>query len=257
MIKSKDRVVLITGGSSGIGFEMAKQMLEEGSNVIICGRSKEKLDEAKRKLSKVTAIQCDITSAEERKVLAERIAKEFPNINMLINNAGIVQRYLLATTGDLSSRITKEWETNYLAPVILTQLILPLLVKNKGTVVNVSSGLAHIPLSIEPNYCATKAAMHSMTQSMRLQYAKVGVKVIEFLYPEVNTPFQEGHATNRAISPEVAAGEALRQMNSGKEEVYIKMSKIMYWISRLAPKRGVKMINGFIPESVEEILRNR
>lgn len=257
MINSKDRVVLITGGSSGIGFEMAKQMLEAGSKVIICGRSHKKLDEAKRKLPKVIAIQCDITSADERKGLVERMLNDFPNLNMLMNNAGVVSRYLLATTGDLTDRITAEWETNYLAPIILTQLFLPLLIKNRGTVVNVSSGLAHIPLSIEPNYCATKAAMHSMTQSMGIQYAKVGVKVVEILYPEVNTPFQEGHATARAISPEVAAGEALRQLNSGKDEIYVKMSKMMYRISRLAPRRGLKMINGFIPAEVEELLRER
>ena len=257
MIQSKDRVVLITGGSSGIGFAMARKMLEEGSKVIICGRSQKKLIEAKRKLPKVIAIQCDITSAHERIALAERLYNEFPNFNLLMNNAGIVYRYLLGKTGDLEERIKTEWETNYLAPVILTQLLLPLLLKNHGMVVNVSSGLAHMPLSIEPNYCATKAAMHSMTQSMRIQYSKENIKVIEILYPEVNTPFQEDHATARAISPEAAAGEALRQLNIGKDEIYVKRSRMMYWISRLIPKRGLKMINGFIPAEAEELLRER
>lgn len=257
MTNLKDRVVLITGGSSGIGFEMAKQMVEEGSKVIICGRSQKKLDEVKRKLPKVTAIQCDITFVEGRKALVERITSDFPNLNMLMNNAGVVSRYLLATTGDLTDRITTEWETNYLAPVILTQLFLPILIRNHGTVVNVTSGLAYLPLSVEPNYCATKAAMHSMTQSMRIRYAKKGVKVVEILYPEVNTPFQEGHATARAISPELAAGEALRQLNSGKDEIYVKSSKMIHWISRLAPKRGLKIINGFVPAKVEEFLQDR
>lgn len=257
MTNLKDRVVLITGGSSGIGFEMAKQMLEEGSKVIICGRSQKKLDEAKRKLPKVTEIQCDIASTDQRKALVERMVNDFPNLNMLMNNAGVVSRYLLATTGDLTDRITAEWETNYLAPVILTQLFLQLLIKNRGTVVNVSSGLSHIPLSIEPNYCATKAAMHSMTQSMRIQYAKVGIKVVEILYPEVNTPFQEGHATARAINPQVAAGEALKQLDRGQDEIYVGMSGMMHLISRIAPRRGMKMINGFIPAEVEELLRER
>jgi uncharacterized oxidoreductase len=257
VIESKNRVALITGGSSGIGFEMAKLMLDGGTNVIICGRSQEKLDETKRKLPKVTTIQCDIMSADDRKKLAEKVATDFPNLNMRMNNAGIVHRYLLATTGDLTSRITEEWETNYLAPVILTQLILPILIKNKGTVVNVSSGLAHLPLSIEPNYCATKAAIHSMTQSMRIQYAKVHVKVIEILYPEVNTPFHQGHATERAISPKVADEEALRQLNRGNDEIYVKTSGMLYWISRLAPKRGVNKVNRFISDEVEEILRKR
>lgn len=257
MIESKNRVVLITGGSSGIGFEMAKHMLEEGSKVIICGRSQKKLDETKRKLPKVITIQCDITSDEERKALLERIDKNFPDLNMLMNNAGIVTRYLLPKTGDLSERIRSEWETNYFAPVILTQLFLPILARNHGTVVNVTSGLAHIPLSIEPNYCATKAALHSMTQSMRLQYAKSGVNVVEILYPEVDTPFQEGHASARALSPQVAAGEALKQLNRGQEEIHIGMSRMLYLISRLMPRRGLKMINGFITEKEEALVSGR
>lgn len=257
MIKQENRIVLITGGSSGIGLEMARQMLEGGSKVIICSRSQNKLDEAKRKLPKVITIQCDITAPLERKALVEKVTKDYPKLNMLVNNAGIVNRYLLAQTGDLTDRIRDEWETNYLAPVILAQLFMPILARNQGTVVNIGSGLAHIPLSIEPNYCATKAALHSMTQSMRIQYAKVGIKVVEILYPEVNTPFQEGHATPKALSPQVAAREALRQINKGKDEIHIKMSRMMYVISRLMPKRGVKMINGFITEKMEELIAQR
>ncbi len=257
MIKPKSRVVLITGGSSGIGLEMATQMLEEGSKVIICSRSQKKLDEARKKLPKVTTIQCDITSAEERKALVERVAKDFPELNMLMNNAGIVKRYLLPTTGDLSDRLRAEWETNYLAPVILSQLFLPILQQNHGTVVNITSGLAHLPLSIQPNYCATKAALHSMTQSMRIQYAKVGVKVVEIFYPEVDTPFQEGHATARAINPHVAVKEALGQMNRGQEDIHVNRSKMLYRISRLMPKRGLKMINSFITDKEEALLSER
>lgn len=257
MIKPKDRVTLITGGSSGIGLEMAKQMMEEGSKVIICGRSQTKLDDAKKKLPNIITIQCDITSKEDRKALAEHLTHNFPSLNMLINNAGIAFRYFLAKTGDLTDRLVAEWETNYLAPVILSQLLLPLLIQNHGTVINVSSGLAHLPLSIEPNYCATKAALHSMTQSMRIQYGKFGVEVVEILYPEVNTPFSEGLATPTALSPQTAAGEALRQLNIGKEEIYVKRSRMLYEISRWLPKRGLKMMNGPLPEHVEAILLKR
>ncbi len=257
MVNSKKRTILITGGSSGIGFEMARQMLDEGSKVIICGRTAEKLNDAKKKLPQLNIIQCDISSEEERKTLVERITKEYPDFNMLMNNAGIARRYLLSKTGDLTERLEVEWRTNYFAPVILTQLLLPLLSKNHGTLVNVSSGLAHIPLSIEPNYCATKAALHSMTQSMRVQYEKIGVDVAEIFYPEVNTPFQEGHASERAISPKEAAGEALKQLNQGKDEIHVKMSKMLYLLSRLMPKRGLKIMNGQITKEIETLLHNR
>lgn len=137
------------------------------------------------------------------------------------------------------------------------EVFIPLLIQNHGMLVNVSSGLAYLPLSIEPNYCATKAALHSMTQSMRMQYGKMGVEVVEILYPEVNTPFQEGHATARAITPKIAASEALRQMNQGRDEIYVKGSKMLYQISRWMPKRGLKIMNGFIPEKFYEILLTR
>ncbi len=257
MIKPKNRVVLITGGSSGIGLEMAKQMLEEGSKVIITSRSQKKLDDAQKNLPKVITIQCDITSEEERKALMEQIAEDFPDLTMLMNNAGIVSHYLLPTTGDLSKRLRAEWETNYMAPVLLTQLFLPILIKNHGTVVNISSGLAHVPLSIQPNYCATKAALHSMTQSMRIQYAKVGINVVEVFYPEVNTPFHGGHATSRAISPHVAVKEALEQLNRGQEEIHVDKSKMLYRISRVMPKRALKIINSFITEKEEALFSDQ
>lgn len=131
---------------------------------------------------------------------------------------------------------------------------LPLLVTNKGTVVNVSSGLAHVPLSIEPNYCATKAALHSITQSMRVQFSRCGVRVVEIAYPAVDTPFQEGHAPDNAIQPEEAAAVALAGLYRGKEEIRVKMAGFIYALSRLAPKGAVKMMNGFVPESAYELL---
>ena len=257
MLNSSNDIVLITGGSSGIGFEMARLLLEENYLVIICGRSKLKLEEAQRKLPKLITIQCDITSTQDRERLVDRIKNEYPSLTLLINNAGVVYRYLMEKTGDLNKRMEEEWKTNVMAPVELSQLLLPCIAKNGGTVVNVSSALAHVPLSIEPHYCATKAALHSITQSMRIRYKKVGVKVVEIFYPEVDTPFQEGHATERAISPEVAAYEALRQLKRGKDEIYVKRSKMMFRISRLLPKKGVKIINGFLPEMVEEMLSKR
>lgn len=257
MISTQNRIALITGGSSGIGLEMARLMLEQGSKVIICSRSPQKLDAAKKQLPRVTAIQCDVTLQQDLNNLSNRIAEEFPGLNLLMNNAGISQRFLLESTGDLAERLEAEWRTNYRAPVLLTQQLLPLLKKNSGTVVNVTSGLANIPLSVEPDYCATKAALQSMTQSMRVRYAKIGVKVVEILYPEVDTPFNEGQPTANAISPQTAAREALRQLNRGRAEIHIGMARMLRLMRALAPKQGIRMLNGFIPEQVEELLRGR
>jgi len=254
MNHQSERVVLITGGSSGIGFEMAKQMVAQHSVVIICGRSHEKLEDAKRKVPQLVTIQCDITKAEDRLALHKQISTNFRGLNMLMNNAGIAKRYLLAKTGDLEARIAEELQTNFLAPVFLTQLFLPILIENKGTVVNVSSGLAYVPLSVEPSYCASKAALHSMTQSMRVQFAKSGIKVVEIFYPAVDTPFQGGHAPNNAMKPDEAAAIALQGLNSGKEEIRVRMAGFIFAMSRLMPKRALRLINGFIPDNVEELL---
>ena len=113
MTNQSSRVVLITGGSSGIAFEMAKQMVAQRSTVIICGRSQEKLDNAKRKVPQLVTIQCDITKAEDRAALHEQISTQFKDLNMLINNAAIAERYLLAKTRDLETRLVTEWQTNF------------------------------------------------------------------------------------------------------------------------------------------------
>ena len=96
-----------------------------------------------------------------------------------------------------------------------------------------------------------------MTQSMRIHFAKKGIRVVEILYPEVDTPFSEGRATKNAISPQLAASEALKELNSGREEIHVKRSKMIYTISRLMPKRGLKILNSGISKEIETILRER
>lgn len=111
------RKVLITGGSSGLGLELAKQMAAQGSTVIICGRSQEKLDQAVKQSPQLIAIRCDIASGKERKDLFQTISGSHGDLNMLINNAGIVRRFLFETVNgdDLEEKIDDEWKTNYLA----------------------------------------------------------------------------------------------------------------------------------------------
>lgn len=243
MVGEADRTVLITGGSSGIGFEMAKQMVVQQATVIICGRSQEKLDRAKSEEPQLITIQCDITEQHEREVMCDRISREFDGLNMLMNNAGIVKRYQFAKEGELETKLFDEWRTNFIAPVLLTRRLLPILVKNKGSVVNVTSGLVYVPLSIQSNYCATKAALHSMTQSMRVELSKLGIKVVEIFYPAVDTPFQEGQAPVTAMSASEAAAIALKELNKGKEEIRVKMAAYLFILGRLFPKQIVPLFN--------------
>lgn len=253
----KNQTVLITGGSSGIGLEMAKQMIGLGNRVIICGRSEEKLEIAKNQQPELVTIKCDITKSADREALYQKMVKHFGNLDILINNAGIVNRFLMSKNDNIENLIAEEWQTNYLAPVLLTRLFLKLLSDSRGVVVNANSGLAYIPLFIEPNYCATKAALHSMSLSMRIQFEILGIKVIEIFYPAVDTPFQKGHAPKSAIMPDEAAKIAINGIKKGKNEIFIKKAALMYKLSRLMPKRALKIISGFVPENYEAILTSK
>jgi uncharacterized oxidoreductase len=249
-----DKTVLITGGSSGIGFEMAKRLAALRAEVIVRGRSEEKLREAKRLAPELSIARCDVADADDRRNLLDGIRARRGRIDLLVNNAGIGMRYLLEKGENLEKRVTEEWRTNFLAPLLLTQEFLPLLEKSSGTVAFVGSGLAYIPLSVEPSYCASKAALHSMAQSMRLRYSKRGVKVAEIFYPAVDTPFQRGRAPANAMSPVEAAGLAVKGLLAGKAEIHVGMAGFMRAMSRIMPGKALRIINGFIPDDVEEIL---
>ncbi len=235
-----DRTVLITGGSSGIGLAMAQQLVADGATVIICGRSQARLDAAQRNVPQLHTIRCDLTQHADR---------EAP-----INTAAIAHRYLFAPVTDLEAKLTQEWQTNYLAPVLLGRDLLPLLDRNHGTIVNVTTGLVYVPLSIQPNYCATKAALHSMTQSMRHQLAETNVRVVEILYPVVDTPFQQGRAPQHAMSPEAAAAEALAGLQRGKTVIHVGRASLLHWLSRLMPNRALQMVNRVVSEEIKLIL---
>lgn len=250
----ENNTILITGGSSGIGLEMAKQMLRMGNRVIICGRSAERLVHITKQQPGLVAIKCDITKAEERDALYEQILKQFGNLDVLINNAGIVKRFIFSKNDDLESEIIHEWQTNYLAPILLTQKFMKLLSSSMGTVVNVNSGLAYLPLFIQPNYCATKAALHSISLSMRIQFKKPGIKVVEIFYPAVDTPFQQGHAPKNAIKPDIAAKIAIRGLLKGKNEIHVKTAGLIYLLSRIMPNIAMKLVSGLVPNNYEEML---
>jgi len=252
MRESKKRVVLITGGGSGIGYAMAMHMSKEGSTVIICGRSPERLADAQARCPDLITISCDITCAKDRQRLVDTVSNDYPDLNMLINNAGIMSRLSLTNSEDLTDIITNEWNTNYFAPIILAQDLLPVLVANQGTIVNVCSALSYVPISTQSNYCATKAALMSMTQSMRMQYEKVGVKVVGVYFPEVDTPFQKGYVTPRAISPQKAAADALRQMDKGNLEVRVKRAKLIHILHRLMPERAIGIINTIAHTKIDD-----
>jgi uncharacterized oxidoreductase len=179
--------VLITGGTSGIGLAFAKELMQAGSTVIICGRREHRLEEIKQQYPDIITKVTDVTVDSDREELADWVVKNHPAINILINNAGVQLKTDLTKPVDLS-RVRSEVETNLVAPIHLASLLVQhLMGKQNGAIINISSGLAFVPLAFMPVYCATKAAIHSLTLSLRYQLKDSYIKVFEIAPPAVDT----------------------------------------------------------------------
>jgi uncharacterized oxidoreductase len=192
--------ILITGGGSGIGRGLAEVLQAQGNQVIIAGRRKAALEETVAANPGMKFLTLDIDGAAAIKTFAERVAAEFPALNVLINNAGIMRpENLLAQQKDLADAeaiVT----TNLLGPIRLTAALLPLLRKQAhSTIINVSSGLAFVPLALTPTYSATKAALHSYTCSLRYQLKDTTTEVLEIIPPYVQTDLLGGAEDPRAM----------------------------------------------------------
>ena len=180
--------ILITGGGSGIGRGLAQALHALGNQVIIADRRKRALDETAAANPGMRAFLLDVDDPAAIRAFATQITAEFPSLNGLFNNAGIMRpEMLLAQQPDLADAeaiVT----TNLLGPIRLTAALLPHFKKQpRATILNVSSGLAFLPLAITPTYCATKAAIHSYTLSLRHQLRSTGIEVLELIPPHVAT----------------------------------------------------------------------
>lgn len=179
--------VLITGGGSGIGRALAEQFHQRKNKVIIAGRRRQLLEETVAANPGMAFYPFDVEKAESIQALAATLSREHADLNVLINNAGImrVENLLKQTDTATAEAIVT---TNLLGPLRLTTALLPLLLKMPhSTIMNVSSGLATVPLAFTPTYCATKAAIHSYTESLRYQLRDTNVEVLELTPPYVAT----------------------------------------------------------------------
>ncbi|WP_306568772.1 SDR family oxidoreductase [Flavobacterium lindanitolerans] len=240
----QNNTILITGGSSGLGLEMAKQFIRLGNKVIVCSRTSEKLRQAQKIVPGIITYVCDISIGEERRKLSKWVDENHPEINILINNAAIVHRIQFADDAESYEKSVEEIATNLQAPIHLSKLFLPLLAVNSGAkIINITTGLVYVPRTDYPFYNATKAALHSFTQVLRNQLKNNSVKVIEVLFPVVDTPWHEGNTPKIAITPQKAVNEMIKGLTNGKNEIRIGKVRILYYLSRLAPKFAFRKIN--------------
>lgn len=248
-MKLSGNTILITGGSSGIGLTLSKQFIKRNNKVIICGRSKQKLDDAKKQIPELEIFQCDISDKNQCKELARWIIKEHPKLNLLINNAAIVNKTNFLSTNEIIEMAEQEMETNFMAPVRLIHFLYPNMQKNDHpTIINITTGLIYSPRADYPFYNSTKAALHSFTQVFRKQTEMLTVNTIEVMFPAVDTPWHKGNPPQIAISADKAVSEMLIGLEKGKTEIRVAGAKLLYLLSRIAPKFAFKKVNSLQDE---------
>ncbi len=232
--------ILITGGTSGIGQALAAQFLTRGNTVIVTGRTEARLAAARAALPGVHTFVCDQADPASIAKLCADVVQAFPGLNVLINNAGIGLKLDLNDERRSLADMEAEIRTNLIGPIQMIQLLLPHLKRQAAPViVNVSSGLAFVPMPLKPIYCATKAALHSYTQSLRVQLTGTPVKVVELAPPAVKTEFNKGQEDiNVASAMDVTkfAQAAMRGLGQGRDEVLPGMVPMLRIIGRLNPR---------------------
>ena len=190
-----NNTILITGGNGGIGRGLAEAFHKLGNTVIVTGRKQDKLDETVAANPGMKAMTLDVADPADIKAFAGKMAKDFPALNVVINNAGIMEGEDATQPGTEVAERTVA--INLLGPIRLTDALLPQLLKQPdATVMTVSSGLAFVPIFPNPTYCATKAAIHSYSQTLRYQLKDTSVGVIELVPPYVQTHLQGEHQAN-------------------------------------------------------------
>jgi uncharacterized oxidoreductase len=226
-MKTTGNTILITGGTSGIGLGLARRFHEAGNKVIIAGRRKELLDQITVAHPGIEAIVLDIADPASIIRASEAMATRFPELNVLVNNAGIMQWENLRDPGGL--QVAEETvATNLLGTIRMVYAFLPQLAnKADAVIMNVSSALAFVPFPATPTYNATKAAIHSFTESLRIQLADASVKVIELAPPGVQTTLLGQQDSEQAMPLEDFLSEAIALLHTDAQEIIVERAKFM------------------------------
>lgn len=252
----ENNTVLITGGTSGFGLEFTKNFLNLGNTVIITGRNQTKLEETKKLFPKVHIFQSDVGDPTAIKALFEKVTKQFPSLNILINNAGEMLRINLHDTSIDLDTINREISINLSGPIRMVQQFLPHLKKQPAAaILNVTSGLSMIPFPISPIYGATKAGLRSYKKSLRVQLKNTKIKVFDLAAPAASTPlsdkFKDDVDAKMTMEPGKLIAQAIKGMANDKYEIYPGLSKVLYFLSRVAPGIGLNMFSKPVDKMLE------
>jgi uncharacterized oxidoreductase len=236
----RQRTILVTGGTSGIGLEFGRQLLDLGNTVIVTGRDQARLDQASATLPGVHTLLSDASDRAAIETLYKDVVERVPSLDTIINNAGIMRNLRVDQERSLAD-LTREIEVMLNGPIWMIQQFLPLLKSRKESlIVNVSSGLAFVPFPAAPVYSAAKAGLHAYTRCLRAQVEGTGVRVVELAPPGTETPlfrgeFAEEMKSEKGMDPKVLVRRAIEGIEAGKTEIRPGPSNILKIASRLAP----------------------
>lgn len=227
--------ILITGGGSGIGRGLAEAFHARGNKVIVTGRDTSKLDAIVRANPGIEALELDVDDPAAINAVTKRITSDMPSLNVLINNAGIMRAEDLKS-GDIDTA-EATISTNLLGPIRLTAALLPhLLTRPNAAILTVSSGLAFVPRALAPTYCATKAAIHSYSQTLRVQLRDTSVQVIELVPPYLQTelmgPAQAADPNAMPLADYISETMALLEEKPDADEILVQRVFFQRWAER-------------------------
>ena len=240
-----NKTILITGGGSGIGFEIAKLLSQKNNKVIITGRTEAKLQKAAAQLNNVSIIATDVNSEADINSLVDKINKDFGGLDILINNAGSAYTYKLGEDVNAYDKAAEEIQTNYLSIIRLTEKLLPVLKASKeAAIVNVTSIVAFVPGINLPTYAASKAALHSYTRALRYTLAlTTGIKVFELMPPLVNTEFSAEIGGANGIPPLEVAEGLIEGFEKDEYELHIGKTADIYKLYLHSPQEALNALN--------------
>ncbi|HWG21049.1 MAG TPA: SDR family oxidoreductase [Terracidiphilus sp.] len=236
-MQSSGNTILITGGGSGIGRGLAEALHKLGNQIIVSGRRQSALDETTAAHPGMKSLVLDVEQPGSIRSFAAEVTGKFPVLNVLINNAGIMRPEKLLDQPEDLADAESIVATNLLGPIRLTAALLPHLKQQRtATIINVSSGLAFVPLAVTPTYCATKAGIHSYTQSLRWQLRSTAIEVVEVIPPYVQTDLMNGAEDPRAmpLNEFIAETMALLSQQPTRPEIVVERVKPL----RLAAENG-------------------
>lgn len=238
--------VLITGAGTGMGLEAAKQFSRRGNRVIMVARNEERLRREASRLEGAVAHACDIADAAQVAELLAFVDQEHPDLDLVLLNAGVTHTYRLFGDEDAFARAEVEIRVNYLSAIRLIDALVPKLARHADPALIVTtSGVAFGPDITNPTYSATKAALHSLTQSVRLQLERDGskIKVFEFMAPPVDSPFSAAVVSDMKISPAEAIAELFEGLERDELELHVGITKSTFKLLAESSDAAVRAVN--------------